>query len=676
MLHSNIMSKLNILFMTFSVVTLGIATYLVSGMIGTIAGSNGKLTVQIVTSGSVSIVLLLISAMFTHIASLRISTTHSIISTILVYLVMYAYQLKRIYTDKRLKQSWKDPRKFQERTLQKLLAENKDTEYGKRYDFGSTSSMALFRERHPLTTYEHYAGDIDRMTKGECNVILKRKPPRYGLTSGSTGKGKVIPISKESDVTLFEGIVYSMAVLRKDVFPQRSVLQKGLLFYTEPTPRVTPDGTSLGPVSRMDADKKLFCAMVYSPPLASLNETDPVVATYLDLLFSLKDRNLGYVMGRLTTAVFSALRHLEKDWHKMVYDIEHGTINSELKVSEDARTALEATMVPDKRRADELGHEFEKGFCGIMRRVWPYMHYIVAVDATGYGDILAEGYAKGIPIYSGFYSSTELPIIGYELNQGQLGGSHRYAFLLTSTVYEFIPEEDMFVQEPKTLFIDEIEVGKVYELVGSCVNGLYRFRFGDVIKVVDFLDNCPVIEFQYRSGLVLNVRAEKMDSATLHNVITKVISHWPKVTLVDYACAENCMLDGGGDQNEVNPYYVIFIEVDRDTCDQSIDEVDSAGDQGIDEVDSPRELLDISKQHLGMVDEVLCKTSFTYNSFREKAEIAPPRVYLVKPGSFDKLNEFVMNNTTASHNQFKNPRKLRSPEMVGLMMRNTIECLE
>ncbi len=87
---------------------------------------------------------------------------------------------------------------------------------------------------------------------------------------------------------------------------------------------------------------------------------------------------------------------MERDWQKLVYDIEHGTINSELNVSIEARKALEKSLSPDKKRADELRKEFKKGFCGILKRVWPHMHYIVAVDATGYCDILEEGYAKGM----------------------------------------------------------------------------------------------------------------------------------------------------------------------------------------------------------------------------------------------------------------------------------------
>ena len=55
-----------------------------------------------------------------------------------------------------------------------------------------------------------------------------------------------------------------------------------------------------------------------------------------------------------------------------------------------------------------------------------------------------------------------------------------------------------FEDQPDTLFIDQVKRDSVYELVITNAGGLYRFRFGDVVKVVDFYNQCPVIELMYR----------------------------------------------------------------------------------------------------------------------------------------------------------------------------------
>ena len=46
--------------------------------------------------------------------------------------------------------------------------------------------------------------------------------------------------------------------------------------------------------------------------------------------------------------------------------------------------------------------------------------------------------------------------------------------------------------------MDEVEREEMYELVITTSSGFFRYRFGDVIKVVDFYNSCPVVEFMYR----------------------------------------------------------------------------------------------------------------------------------------------------------------------------------
>lgn len=48
----------------------------------------------------------------------------------------------------------KNPMKEQEKILLDLLAENKDTEYGKKYGFGEITSIQDFQEKVPVTEYK------------------------------------------------------------------------------------------------------------------------------------------------------------------------------------------------------------------------------------------------------------------------------------------------------------------------------------------------------------------------------------------------------------------------------------------------------------------------------------------------------------------------------------------
>lgn len=72
-----------------------------------------------------------------------------------------------------------------------------------------------------------------------------------------------------------------------------------------------------------------------------------------------------------------------------------------------------------------------------------------------------------------------------------------YILVPGAMFFEFIPipKEN---RKKQVLFMDQVEVGKSYELVITNLSGLYRYRMGDVIKVVGHYNQAVVIEFQYR----------------------------------------------------------------------------------------------------------------------------------------------------------------------------------
>jgi len=44
----------------------------------------------------------------------------------------------------------------------------------------------------------------------------------------------------------------------------------------------------------------------------------------------------------------------------------------------------------------------------------------------------------------------------------------------------------------------KVELGESYEMVYTSQTGLYRYRTGDVVKIVAFFCQSPVYEFQFR----------------------------------------------------------------------------------------------------------------------------------------------------------------------------------
>lgn len=91
-------------------------------------------------------------------------------------------------------------------------------------------------------------------------------------------------------------------------------------------------------------------------------------------------------------------------------DIERGTVSNALALEPKVRARLEALMKPDLDRAAQLKAHFQDGFRAIVKRLWPKVNLVLAVDSGSnqiYGEMLRESYCQGVPFYSPFYAATE-----------------------------------------------------------------------------------------------------------------------------------------------------------------------------------------------------------------------------------------------------------------------------
>ena len=120
--------------------------------------------------------------------------------------------------------------------------------------------------------------------------------------------------------------------------------------------------------------------------------------------------SLSSLFDYLKSFLCDLLSVLQDRWQELVGDIERGTVSSALALEPKVRTRLEALMKPDPERAAQLRVNFQDGFKGIAKRLWPHLHLVLAVDSGSnqiYGDMLRESYCQGLPFYSPFYAATE-----------------------------------------------------------------------------------------------------------------------------------------------------------------------------------------------------------------------------------------------------------------------------
>ena len=96
-------------------------------------------------------------------------------------------------------QKWSSkPVETQQRVFENLIKSANETEFGKDHNFSKIKTFEDFAKQVPVRDYEDLKSYVDRVVKGEENILWKGKPLYFAKTSGTTSGAKYIPLTKES----------------------------------------------------------------------------------------------------------------------------------------------------------------------------------------------------------------------------------------------------------------------------------------------------------------------------------------------------------------------------------------------------------------------------------------------------------------------------------------------
>lgn len=349
------------------------------------------------------------------------------------------------------------------------------------------------------------------------------------------------------------------------------------------------------------------------------------------------------------------MKYFESNWQKLVDDIAKGTLSRDLTLPPSAHNSIiKALCTGDAPRAIQVQRECEKGFDGILKRIWPHLHLIYTIDNVGIRDRLKKSVAKGVKICSAMYISSET-LLGLNLCSFSKEEDD-YVLNVADNVFEFVPEDEMDMPNARTLFVDEIEVGQNYEILLTQSYGLYRYRFGDVINVSGFYQNCPRVKFLYRKATLLDLVGEKVNQTVIQDSLNEALKPWIDLEeLSHYSVAENTLRNDffrDSETEETKLFYVFFLELNP--------------------TEGRAFPSDLNPESLAKeIDKHLCKRDDVFNQFYNKIKhISQSRVYFVETGTFQKLQQFILATTSASRTQFKLPLKLRTEAMTDIMLGN------
>ena len=457
----------------------------------------------------------------------------------------------------------------QEKLLRRIIRENSGTEFGRRYGFSSVTDINGYRDRVPVTTFSDYDTYIERITRGERNILTAEPPVFYNISSGSTGEPKYIPICRE-DIDLqklyFEDAIAGMI---SEAIPHGSedelfgrIFNLGDVFMTE-MPDGTPNGIRSGIYYQTAVKNGSLDCSVFPAPKEAMFPQDPDNMLYVKVRFALADPDITAIHGIFAHRASPIFRFILNNWDELVNDTEKGTVNDSFNVSGQWKEYLKNNLPPAPERAAYLRSLSAAGLeDDMLIKIWPKLKYIklIAGDIFGTrGDNIGRMIGS-VPVHNFAYAASE-SVIGIA---PKLSLRNRYVLLPDACFFEFRHIDNL--GEPREFVtMREVEVGERYDLIITTVSGLYRYDLADIIEVTGMYGNAPEIRICYRKDVVLSVADEKLNTMQFENAM-RLFMDRTGIT------AEGYFISGSYDV--FPPGYDLFIETPDDITDSFPDILD------------------------------------------------------------------------------------------------------
>lgn len=417
---------------------------------------------------------------------------------------------------KGLMEMTKDPMKYNTELLMRIIEDNKDTEYGKKYDFANIKSIEDYRKKVPITAYDDYAEYIYRATeKGEKNLLSNYHTTHYAKSSGTMGNPKRIPVSKES-LDINNKYNYAFRAFITAQLLGTDWINAPFLNLIESFVSKLKSGDNYGSISGKLVDNfEGNLSDIVTSPIEGLMPNTDTDTRYVHARFALIRDDITYTVSSFVSLFLELLRYIKDNWEILVDDIEKGTINENVRIPDHTRESLLTKIEPMPERAKELRKIFEEGFNEpIVKKIWPQMSVLVGIGTGGFSDYLEKIKEFTGPDFNfflvGLTASEGMFSIPFELNNKES------ILIPDSMFYEFLALENQG-DYSKVITMDQMEVGKDYEVITTNLSGFYRYRMKDVVRCVGKLNSVPKIEFLYRLDQCMSLTGEKVNEENLRD---------------------------------------------------------------------------------------------------------------------------------------------------------------
>ncbi|KAI9110078.1 hypothetical protein K1719_019119 [Acacia pycnantha] len=553
----------------------------------------------------------------------------------------------------------RDTERVQRETLRRILEDNASAEYLQNLGLNGRTDPESFKAIVPLVTHKELEPYIKRIMDGDASSILTGKPiTTVSLSSGTTGgKPKFIPFNDELYETYIHVGLTSLAFRNRE-FP--TINGKTLCFLYSSKQFKTKGGLTASTfstnVTLHEKSKSAFEKNVFCSPIEVISSSDFHQSLYCHLLCGLIFREeVTLVSSPFAYSIVLSFRTFEQVWQELCTDIREGVLTSRVTIP-SIRTAMSKLLKPNQELANLIEKKCMglKNWYGLIPELFPNAKYILGIMTGSMEHYVTKlkHYAGHLPLLTSEYGASE-GYIAANVNPNQPPELATYVVSPHVGYFEFIPLSEPSQQnniggstlpyvDPQPVGLTQVKIGKEYEIVITNAAGLYRYRLGDVVKVMGFHNSTLELKFVRRSGLLLNINKDmttEIDLQVAVEAAAKLIAG-DELEVVDYSSHADVSSEPG--------HYVIFWEINGEASDELLSKCCNC--------------LDKSFMDAG------------YITFRKINGIGPLELRVLRKGTFQKILDHIV-GLGASAGQYKTPRCVgpRHSGVLQIMSENVVK---
>jgi len=440
----------------------------------------------------------------------------AIIIDIVVWLKI---QLVGLTSWRNLIKSTHQPRQVQLALLKSILHRNVETSFGKEHNFKSISNFQLYTKMVAQQDYESLRPYIDKQEQEQTSELNHANPVFYAQTSGTTGKPKLIPILKH---TIKRYKLSQSLVSYANYHACPGIFGGNILAISSPSIEGRLEsGTAYGSMSgliyqsmpRMIRSKYVLPAIVF-------DVEDYKIKYYLISAFALSDSNISLIATANPSTVIKILQTINEYKQQLIVDIMSGELSNLFGMDSAKWREINDYFHQNIARGEQLKELSKQTDKITIEQLWPNLKALALWTGGSVGALLPE-------ITGNIPKTTSLIELGYLASElrGSINIDPNKGYCIPTiyeNFYEFIALDDIDNKQPKTLLIDELELGKKYYVLVTTQEGLYRYFMNDIVEVNGFFNKTPSIQFVQKGKGVVNLTGEKLYEGQVISAINKL----------------------------------------------------------------------------------------------------------------------------------------------------------